>query len=174
MKREGELEIDEHLTFQGRQLLVQGVGMALTLAMIVGALLGVFGNGLLSGTTTIDATGSLTIEYERFVRAYAGTEITVTYAHTQENADSKTGEIEVLIGAEYLERFDVESLVPEPMETVWSGNGVTFVFEVERETAPLQVNLMLMPQAVGRASGEVTIRDEDDDVHVTFEQFSYP
>ena len=168
---EGDLEIEEHLTFQRRQLVVQHVGLAAMLAIVVASILGLFGDGLFSVTTATDDTEALSVEYDRFVRSGADTELTITYEPA--DAASEPGQIAILIGADYVDNVQVDGLLPEPVEGIWSGEGVTYVFETADLSMPFELTLWLAPDEVGRYPGEVTVRRDDEDISVTFNQFGH-
>ena len=69
--QKGALSLNQNLIFQKRFWRAQRIGWGVLTVALLAALLGVFGSGPLSHTTVSDASGRLTITYERFARLLA-------------------------------------------------------------------------------------------------------
>jgi hypothetical protein len=111
-RRQGP-EIDEDLDFQRREWRAQRVGWALLSVFLIGATLGVFGGGgPLSSTKARADDGRLRVEYERFVRVGASSEITIETGTALREGDAG---FEVTLGRDYFDAIDIERAVPEPL-----------------------------------------------------------
>lgn len=167
MKRVGDLVIDQDLTFQEREWRVQRAAWVALLLVVVFGLLGVFGTGPISSATAADAEGTLSVDYQRFVRNHGRTSITL-------RVDSQwieEGQIELWISTEYLDNLEIESFSQEPDEVRNDGNRMVFVFLAEKETGPVSVTLDLRPEAMGRLSAHLGVVDGPE-VHLS--QLGYP
>lgn len=167
MKRVGDLEIDEDLTFQEREWTVQRIGWVTMMLVIVAALLGLFGTGPLSAATAGDAAGPLSVEYQRFVRHDGRTTLTMRVESTQ----GDEGEAEVWLAADYVRGVEVQHISPEPQEVRADGDRYVYVFAVADPAEPVEVSFSLKPRQIGRLSGEAGIPGGS---LVTFNQISYP
>jgi len=76
-QRVGSLEIVQDMTFQRRAWVVQRIAWVVMLLIVVAAVLGLFATGPLSGTTAKTDDGVLTIEYGRFARHDAQTDLLI-------------------------------------------------------------------------------------------------
>jgi hypothetical protein len=68
LRRIGDLEIEEYIGFQRRDWAVRHIAWAILALVVLAALLGLFGNGILSKANLGDDEMPLQLEYERFGR----------------------------------------------------------------------------------------------------------
>jgi hypothetical protein len=121
------------------------------MAIVAGALSGVFGHGPLSGTVSTSADGSLEVEYERFVRAHAPTTVRVIL-RAQAGDRHETA---VWLGAEVLDFAEIDQVTPQPDAAVLSGHRITMRFGPICERSTQQLVLRLAITRPGRQ--ELTI-----------------
>jgi hypothetical protein len=160
-KRDQPSAFQSELEYHRREWAVQRIGWILMAIVLAAAVAGVFGGGPLSRTSA--PAGAHRVEYERFARYGARTEIVVNVA--KESADGQAAT--VAIGHSFLDDYRVEAVTPEPRATMDAGEHVSFTFDA---TSGARIIFRLEPDAMGRHSGEVRIGS--DSVHVS--QFVYP
>ena len=165
MQRVGSLEIDQDLEFERRQWTVQRVGWVVFLLILIAGLLGLLGGGPLGHA---DASADpLTVGYERFVRKRAPTEIEVQIAP----GAASGGEVGVWIERAYLEKFNIEQVIPEPAEMEAAADRIIFHFTVADAEQPSQIVFDLQPSEPGRLETRVGLVDGPE---VRFSHFIYP
>lgn len=158
------LELNEDLDFQHRIWRVERGLWVLISLLIVGALLGVFGNGPLSHTVL--QQGPLGLEHERFERILAPTTLRI---HLQPGVPE--GQIEVWFDRKYLENQQVQRIVPLPDEERAEADRLVFVFRAparERQTA---ISFFLLPLNPGLHEGRAGLVGGP---ALSFWQFVYP
>lgn len=161
------LEVEEDIAFERKEWKVERVAWVVMLLVVLAAAGGLFGNGLFSRTTKSTPDGQLEIAYQRFARSGGRTtiEVTVTPAVAQE------GEVTVLLSRNYLSRFQIRQVTPEPDSTESVGESLAFTFQVGDDSAPHEVEFNLEPEAVGRSRGTVAVAKRPP---LPFSQFVYP
>jgi len=167
VKRVGDLEIDEALEFQRREWVVQRVGWGAMLVLVVLALLGLFGTGVLSSATAGDGNGPISAGYERFLRHGGEAQLTFTVAPDQVS----DGQIELWIDADYLSSMDIQRVTPQPEEVQTRGDRLIYVFTVTESSAPHEFVFSMRPQEIGRTSAQAGIVDG---AEISFRQLVYP
>jgi hypothetical protein len=140
MQRIGDLEINQDLRFQERMWVAQRAGWIGMLAIAVVALLGFIGHGPLTGGTAGSA-GGLEVDYARFARHRADTELVFT-AHPAVIAD---GQVQLGINAEYLEGLEVRGILPEPESVSIDARWVTYSFQVADASQPVRITFNIAP-----------------------------
>jgi len=166
MRRVGDLDLDQDLTFEKRQWKVQRVGWAAMVLIVVAALLGVFGSGPLSAASVGD-NATLVAHYQRFVRHQGQGELVVKVAPNE----AAEGRVEFWLTTEFLGEIDLQGISPEPDEVRSAGDRQIFVFLVDDPTCPLEVSISYFPNGLGRVSGGIGLVDGPD---FSFNQLSYP
>ena len=99
--------------------IIQRIGWCLMFAFLIAAVLGLFGEGLLSKKKL--QAGNISLEYQRFGRYEHGMNITIQ--SKQENIST------VAIPQDYLKNFRLSTIVPEPARQVASAGNVNYQFE---------------------------------------------
>ena len=125
---EGEAGSREILAFQRREWAVERTAWVVGLVLLAAAALGLFGDGPLARATVRTPDGILAVAYDRFARAEAPTTLRVRVA-----AAAAGDALRVALDRSYVERVDVERVIPVPRRVETAGEWVTWVFDV---TAP--------------------------------------
>lgn len=165
-KRAGDLEIEEDIHFQEGEWRAERVGWVIIAAVILLALLGLFGSGPLSSASANGPQG-YQVDYSRFVRMMSPTEIRI--ALPAEAASE--GEARFWIDREYLDRFEVENIVPEPQEEEIGADRITYTILVSAQEVPANIRLELSPKTSGFFRGRAGWGEANS---LTFSQFIYP
>ena len=161
----GDLERDRDLLFQRREWTIQRGGWLVMLAIIVAALIGLLGAGPLSSATA--ESGPLLLQYSRFERRHAPTELEVTVANTVIDQD----QIEIWFSTDYLTRTEITSIVPEPEEVSETDDRVVYRFNIDDQGQTPTMYFALEHDDPGSTTGRIGVNDGPE---LTFWQFVYP
>lgn len=156
-------QMDQDLPFQRVNWGVERIGWIAMATVLVAALLGLFGRGWLSHTIASDASDRLVVEYDRFLRADAKTELRV---HARSGKDT----LHLSFDAEYLRAFEMDKVIPEPLKVTLTASEHTYVFSVGESAARVEVALVLLPKRCGKVEGRV----RSDEASVAISHFVYP
>lgn len=157
----------EESAYHARSWAAQHIAWAILAALLIAALLGVFGGGgPLSWTRERTPDGALEIRYERFVRRDAPAQLEVRVAAALADA----GHIRLRVGREYLTSVRVEWITPPPLRVEAAGEETVYVFAA-RAGAPSTLMFNLQMQASGRQRARFTVGP---DHSIGFTQFVYP
>ncbi len=163
--RVGSLEIDQDLDFEHRQWTVQRIGWAVILLILAAGIAGLLGSGPLSHAEA--AQGPLTLSYERFVRKRGPSELQIHLAPGAAQNDV----VAIWIAQDYLDKIDIERLLPEPVEVSTSAERVVYHFAIEDPAQRSEIIVDLEPSEPGRIQGHIGLLDGPE---IVFDQFIYP
>jgi hypothetical protein len=158
------LALHEDLAFQRREWRIQRVGWVAIAALLLAALVGLFGNGPLSRASATD--GPLHVEYERFAHARTLTTLRITLR------ELKGESVRLAIDREYLDAMPIELIRPLPIRTVSAGREMLYEFAVAGSEA--HITLDANPQQAGFAHGSIRIQPPAPSATVRFDQLIYP
>lgn len=156
-----EEKLDAQLKFHRAEWRIQRIGWVVIGVFLALAFAGLFGNGPLSHAHADGPAGR--VEYERFVRNGAPTEIVIT-----PGAGSQ-GISRIEITAEYLAAVRVEHITPEP--TAVRIQGERLVYEFAAGAPGASVSFRVDPQRLWRHTAQVTI---DAGAPLEIWQLTYP
>lgn len=160
--------VAEDMAFQRLSWIIERSGWAVMVVLVIVALAGAFSSGFISGATTSDPSGALTVEYERFHRTGASDVMQITAAPLSGDG------ILLHLDAGFLRRFTIESVTPEPREWRGDEDGAAMVFPAP-EGRSLTVHLALRPERAGRATSRIMLgRPADHGPAVELAMFVYP
>lgn len=142
------LEVDEDLAFQRGAWVVQRVAWSLFAAIIVAALLGLFGRGLLSSAESSAGGGDLSASYDRVARILTPTTLEVTLPVDGD-------EVKLWVDRQYLDRMGLQDVHPDPDSVEGSAERWTYTFKPAPDATELVVIFQLKPQSVGKANAKL-------------------
>ena len=160
------LHINEDLVFERREWFIQRVGWGVLALIMLLALGGAFGKGPLSSAEAGDSN-LLRVEYQRFIRHGQSMELEVSVAPLA----VKSSQVELSVSREYLEKFTVEQITPEPERVQNTPDALLFVFNARESQMPVKVTFTLEPEQSGWHSGSIALPTG---APVKIEQFTYP
>lgn len=160
------LEINEDLDFQQRDWRIQRVGWGILAAILCAALAGLLGPGPLS-KAQVRGGHSLDVEYERFLRHGAQSELLVKVA----SAGPRAGQVRVAISRDYLSGLDLHQVTPSPLRVLTAGQSIVYVFERVPGPGALHARFVFQPDQLGARAGGIAV---DDGSRVSIRQFTYP
>ncbi len=161
----GDLEHDRDLRFQRREWAIQRGGWLVMMAIIVAALIGLLGAGPLSSATA--GAGPLQLEYSRFERRHAPSELEVSLASSAVSQD----QVDVWLSSDYLARIEITSIVPEPEEVSEAGDRVVYRFSTDDQVETSTILFALEYDDPGHTTGRMGLIDGPE---LTFRQVVYP
>lgn len=145
-KVHADLNIDEHLKMQEKGWQIQAVGMLCMFVFILSAALGLYGDGIVSHQNL--NKNEANIEYDRFFRFEAKMDFKVK--------TTSVGNTSISFPTEYLNSFEISSIVPEPNESRFSDARVEYVFHGGDAA---EITFYLIPQEFGRIQGSVKVNE---------------
>ena len=167
VKRVGDLEIPQDLEFQRDAWRVQRIGWAAMTLIILGALFGLFGIGPLSDAEAASPGGDLLVDYQRFDRFNAQSDIRFFL-----NPDQlKDGKALLWIDRDYVDSQVVTSVHPQPDNVTALGDGYLYEFPVEAPGQTYLVTFNIRAENLGLLHGSARLGDGS---IVRFQQFIYP
>ncbi len=163
--KQRSLEMREDLLFAHRQWRIQRIGWVVMALVLLAALLGVFGRGPLSHAREVD--GSLDVEYERFARANAPTQLRLRVDAASD------GVLRVAIDRRYLDAVPIDHVRPRPLREESSDSEVIYDF-ASPPGGPLHVSFDMTPRDPGIARGAMRLMTGSPAQTVRFHQLIYP
>ena len=135
------------------------------LLILVAALLGLFGHGLLSQRQLRADDGSLALEYDRFGQVSADTVVTISL-----HPRNLQHPCNLWINRSYLDRFEIKQVIPSPRAMELSSDGWLYTFGPSQAAEPFPIQLLLIPRHAGEVEGCVNSGGRT----LCFRQFVYP
>ena len=139
------LERDQRDAVLQREWRFERVGWVALALVLVAALLGVFGNGVVAAASARSADGLTVLRYDRIVRQDASSQLELRLAAAPV-ADSV---VIVSLTDEYLATTDVERVMPEPIRVRASSGRVEFHLLRLDPSRPMTVRFSIRPMAAG-------------------------
>lgn len=149
--------------FHRHEWFAQRVGWAALALLLIAACLGLLGNGPLSHRRIAMKEGTLILD--RFVRRDANTQWTIELSPAQ----TATRTLEVRVSSQFLQRFRLAGITPEPRSQAAAGDYVVFSFASSAPRA--QITFHVEPLQIGTSEGEFQIGVSEPSV---VQQFVYP
>ncbi len=124
--------------YQEREWRLQPIGWALIWLLILAALLGGFGKGVLANAEASDPTGALTAKYARLERYRSPTTIEAIIGPEH----AKAGKITLALDRDFVYAVDLTNIEPEPDAVKSDKDRILYEFEVtgEAQSAHIFIN----------------------------------
>ena len=167
MQRVGDMEIAQDLDFQRRSWVVQRIGWMFFGLIMLAAMLGFLGGGPLSAGTAGSDTGPLQVQYGRFVRHRAPTQMEIKLRGSAVQGD----EARVWVDREYLNGVELQNVVPEPDSVAAGSDRIVYVFKLRQAGEPASVVFDIMPDQDGLRTARVGLEGGEE---LSFTQFVFP
>jgi hypothetical protein len=119
------IEIDDDPVFQRKVWRFERVGWVIMALVVFFGLLGLFSGGPLARSEAASADGAFRVRYERFIRAHAANVI-----HIDLGGGLVGDTVAIRLSREFLERFQVEQIRPEPARSAAAAEGILLSFEL--------------------------------------------
>lgn len=149
--------------------LIERIAFALLVLFVIGALLGVFGDGPLSRSIASSADGQVRVEYERFCRRVTPESLEMTVP-----VPRGTSAIELTINDEYLRGVQITEILPEPVDFNHQRPAGKLRFSAEDSGQSMTVRLHFRPQRAGLLDARLAVGPPGRPATVRFKQLVYP
>lgn len=151
------VHIEEDERFDRGLNAVQRAAWLVMLGVIIAALLGAFGGGVLAeATARADGPPALTVRYDRLARYQSPTEMVVEVGPA-----GAAGELQVAVSRGYLADVRLTGVTPEPERVTLEDDLYVYRFQVEDWSEPVRVHFELEPDHWGRLTGRIRARSGD-------------
>lgn len=162
--RDRDYPVQEFMRVQQRHWRLERIGWVVFLLIVLLTALGGFSKGALSLTTARSADGALTVDYQRFERNSAASEITV-------RLQGEPGEVMQLeLTGDLLDKFSIEGIQPEPLNSESVHGGLRWSFRTD-QAGDATVYLALRVAGLGSAHSQLALTDTS---RIAVDQFIYP
>lgn len=160
--RKPSAQILEDMPFHHRQWFMQRVAWAIAVLVVVLALFGLFGDGPLSHAHA--ATATFRVDYDRLIRRDNPVPLDIDVKASQGN------EVSVVLSADYVQAFRLDSVLPYPDHMYATASEVVFVFRSAAPGTPLHITILQAALNPGSVHGQIRMADAE----VAINQFVYP
>lgn len=163
-----ELEISEDMAFQRRTWFVERVGWVILGAILLAAMLGVFGGrGWLTSAELETEDGSLSMHYDRFWRMQSPTRLRIVARSADESATT----VHLWIGREYIEAITIAAITPQPDRVEAGIDRFEFVFALDEAGQAATILFGIEANRAWHLGGRIGVVGGD---VLSFSQFIYP
>ena len=152
---EPALQTEADLGVQRRTWRIQRIGWVVFAVLVVAALAGLFGSGPLSKTEAGSQTSGLRVEYERFARLHAPTDLVIRANRRLARND----ELAIVLSGDALDGLELQSTMPPPDGTAVVPDAVVLHFRTDRQPGELKIVLHAKPRQVGLLNAQIAVRD---------------
>lgn len=156
--------LTEDMPAQRVEWRLQRIGNWVLYAVVAVALLGGFSDGWLSETSRANTQGTLTVEYQRFLRSESDEPFTLRIKGKPDQP------VTVRLSGDFMDKFVIQTLRPQPVITRSSQHAILLTFPATKE-GEHAVWLLTQPQTAGLFTSYVTLEGGDP---VTLKQWVYP
>ncbi|HEX6978868.1 MAG TPA: hypothetical protein VF342_06175 [Alphaproteobacteria bacterium] len=149
-----DLHVDADLAFQKRSWRVQRIGWAVCAILLAAAALGFFGAGAFSTTTAGSPAAGFWVEYERFVRGFAPSELIVHVDRRLVAGDR----VNIVLGGDYVRAVELRTLLPPAASAGASPDGAVIAFDAVGGPGELRFVFQIRFSRPGPAAGRVGLQ----------------
>ena len=147
------IELEHDPKFQRREWMLQRLGWDLMLAVVIAAMLGVFGRGPFAAASAAVDGGRVRLEYDRLLRHRSPTPITIHLA----GGVSSGGAVRVWLSREYVEGMEPQRIVPEPERMESAADGYVYTFRIADPSRRSTIVFDLEPEGYGNVAGRLRV-----------------
>lgn len=156
--------VREDMAYQLKVWRFERVGWYVLVLLVILTLLGLFSRGPLSGRDVQTSDGRLAVKYELFHRN-GSTNPMVLHLKGAPQAV-----LEVELGGDWLEGFDVQALQPQPLRSASAGQGLKLWVQADAQ-GEASLYLSLLSEGLGTYHSHITLPGGGS---VSFDQFIFP
>ena len=148
---------------------IERFAFGLLVLFIVGALLGLFGDGPLSRATATGADGRVRIDYQRFCRRVTPQVLDITFP-----VPAGTDSVELSINDAYLHGVQITETFPQPVQSSHGESAGKLRFNTAGNSKAMSVRVHLRAQHAGVLDARLTVGPPGKPAEVSFRQLVYP
>lgn len=165
--RFGDIEVDQDLGFQRRDWRAQRIGRLVLMAIVMAALAGVFGGGMLSSASVQSSDGQIRVHYERIARHAASQRLQV-HIGPRVPGDSA---VDLWIDQEFMHGLTVGEISPQPVQTRAGDQRLIYRFHLADPSRAADVVFQIEADELWSRRGAIGIVNG---ASVRFRQFVLP
>lgn len=166
-ERVGDLEIPQDIRFEKRDWTFQRIGWIGMLLVALAALAGLLGPGPLTRMTAGQKDSALWVEYYRFERVEAPTDLKINIGP----GAASGSELRLWIDRGYVENAEIEELSPEPNRYEAGPDRMIYIYGLADPSKATAIRVRFRGQQPGSREGKLGIEGGPE---VSFGQFFYP
>lgn len=164
-----QLEVGEDVKFQNRWWVFERIAWVFMALLLLAALLGLLGPGLLSRTRLSDRDSGLSLEFHRFERHQSPAQLKVTISpHALPHPPQL---LELQLQRHHLSKIELSRIDPEPEQVAVSSDHAVFSFRTSKSDRPIQITFHFKPSSFGKLTGTFSLPGQPS---LPFAQFVYP
>ena len=167
LSRTEDIEAGCDLAFEERWWRIQRFCWVILSLLLVGGVVGVFGNGPLSKSTIHPPGSEIQILYERLARRETPCNLEL---HLGRGALA-SGQVRIQLNRELVDRLQIKKITPEPIATEPLADGACFIFRTDPALDGATILFLESPTTPGIVEGEITVEGAKP---AHFRQFVYP
>ncbi|WP_434697787.1 hypothetical protein J3P89_12970 [Pseudomonas sp. Z1-14] len=162
--RSRQFPVEEDMAFQHKVWRFERVGWYVLVLLVILTLLGLFSRGPLSSREAQSADGSIGVEYEMFHRNGSVNPLVIRLQ------GASNAVLEVELGGDWLEGFDVQSVQPQPVRSAAAGQGMKVWVQADGQ-GRANLHLSLLGEGLGNYKSRIATPNG---AEVRFNQFIFP
>lgn len=161
-----ELMVEQDLKFQTTVWKIQRFGWIIMTVLLAIAALG-YAGGIGPLNKAKVANGQVEVEYKPYIRRSAPTELNLTISSEKSEA------VKVQIGEQYLSKFNVQDIVPQPVSVIAGTGQIEYQFTKSTAASSVDVSFSLKAkeETIGNIEGSIF---QSVDSPIKFRQVVYP
>lgn len=157
--------VKENQRFLNFEASFHKLGFIALMLMICMAVFGIFSGGYFSDSMNRNATGNVTLNFERFGRLQTEFKLKIS------SAKHHAGENIYRIGGDFSEFYQMENIWPQPDRMYSKGNELYLVYNTYENQQDTSIWLFVTPLKAGITVSVVQLNAEPE---IRFKQFIYP
>jgi hypothetical protein len=162
------LDLEEDKNFRRKFCKVQNIVWVFMLLFLIAGMLGFLGgSGPFASSAAGNTMSSLTVEYPRFLRNRAPTDLAI-YVNTEHATYDR---LSIEIERRFIERYEIQYINPEPSEVKAGEQSMTYVFELADSERETRITFNVQPERFGYTAGWIRLEGEPE---IRFWQIIYP
>lgn len=169
MEKESSLEIQQDSKFNDQAHKVKLGGKIVLVLIMIAVMVGLTGKGPVSRYTSGDAKSGVVVTTQHYTRYESPMEIEMLLNTKLLGVDSV---LDISFPASYMDDIKIESILPEPDQTIISNNRIVFHFVVKSAGEAQRIIFYLRPRSIFH-SVEATVKIEEK-VEAHLKHFIYP
>src|SRR5688572_27824714 len=152
LRKVGDIQIEEDLAFTHKEWRAQRFGWVIMAVLLAAGIVGAFGRGPISRTTSGDPQ-SFAVEYARILRHAADDDINVDIGPGIA-ADSQ---VQLAVSREFVESNEIRNIAPQPESESAAGDFFIYTFKRQDAASRMRIVLQIKPSGYGSASTRVQL-----------------
>ena len=165
MGKEGDPQLED-LAHERAIWKLQHFAWGLFALILLAALLGVFGRGLLSESKVGNPNAGLWAEYDRFGRYHAPSTLKL---HLAPSGNSSLPA--VWLGRDFVDRIEMQQIYPQPERVKVGQDRLIYIFNVARTNESAVITFHYKPDGYGKTHAKLGLENGPE---LQFSQFVYP